>query len=157
MKKVDNSNWKSVRLRPKRNTTFTLEDNVLEVSSKKGETFVAVGEKVKHHDYISKVHSCPCGKDVYETFSNAEKALKMRGKRGNKYVYKCSICGFYHLATKREKKANPYDKSKHSKKYKTFTPSESTLRELKRRANKDKFLNVRGTSSKCWEGLDDEY
>ena len=41
MKKVDNSNWKSVRLRPKRNTTFTLEDNVLEVSSKKGETFVA--------------------------------------------------------------------------------------------------------------------
>jgi len=65
-------------------------------------------------DYIARDLSCPCGKDVYRTFSDAEKMLKQRGKRGDKkIVYKCEICGYFHISTKTNHtgiKRNRYDR-----------------------------------------------
>ena len=51
--------------------------------------------------YYSVDHVCPTGKDVYLSFEGAECALKMRKKRERtKAVYRCHICGHYHLTTR---------------------------------------------------------
>ena len=71
---------------------------------------IALGLEYKSNNYdcISKEHTCPSGKDVYLTFNKAKKALKMRDVRGNgKEVYKCHICGHYHLTTKDGKDRRP--------------------------------------------------
>lgn len=50
---------------------------------------------------IAKEYSCPTGKDVYLTYEKAVKALSLRpNRRRTKSVYKCSVCGHYHLTTK---------------------------------------------------------
>ena len=56
---------------------------------------------VHHQEYSSSEHTCPTGKDVYLTDEKANKALKMRKNRmRTKEVYKCQVCGHYHLTSK---------------------------------------------------------
>jgi hypothetical protein len=56
---------------------------------------------VHHQEYSSKEHTCPTGKDVYLTHAKATKALRMRSNRErSKQVYKCHICGHFHLTSK---------------------------------------------------------
>ena len=53
------------------------------------------------HECIARDCSCPCGKDVYRTYEDAQKAMAMRPERArNKRIYKCHICGHFHLTTK---------------------------------------------------------
>lgn len=57
--------------------------------------------KVHHSECIAKEYSCPSGKDVYLTHEKATKALRMRSNRErSKQVYKCHICGHFHLTSK---------------------------------------------------------
>lgn len=101
------------------------------------EEYEIEGRKCKGQDYVDRTLSCPCGKDVYLTYQDAENALRQRGadKKNKKRVYRCSICGHYHLTTndgvgKRKKK---YDRSK-SERYLTqsmYGYSENELRFLK--------------------------
>lgn len=57
--------------------------------------------KVHHSECIAKEYSCPSGKDVYLTHAKATKALRMRSNRErSKQVYKCHICGHFHLTSK---------------------------------------------------------
>lgn len=78
----------------------------------KGEVLISeIVRAERGEDCVSKTHSCPCGKDTYETYEKAKKALKQRHK-DNKTIYKCNICGFYHLSSKNSegKKKKRYDK-----------------------------------------------
>jgi hypothetical protein len=62
---------------------------------------LGVFDKVHHSEYIAKDHSCPKGKDVYLTYEKATKALRMRSRRErSKQVYKCNICGHFHLTSR---------------------------------------------------------
>lgn len=57
--------------------------------------------KIHKSECISKEYSCPTGKDVYLTYEKALKALSLRSsRRRTKRVYKCPVCGRYHLTTK---------------------------------------------------------
>ena len=57
--------------------------------------------KVHHSECIAKEYSCPSGKDVYLTHEKATKAIRMRSNRErSKQVYKCHICGHFHLTSK---------------------------------------------------------
>lgn len=61
-------------------------------------------EKDTNYDLIAHDLHCPCGKDTYRYFSDAKKAIKQRGSRGKeKDVYKCTICGYFHLTSKTKK------------------------------------------------------
>lgn len=101
------------------------------------EEYEIEGRKCQGQDYVDRTLSCPCGKDVYLTYQDAENALRQRGadKKNKKRVYRCSICGHYHLTTndgmgKRKKK---YERSK-SERYLTqsmYGYSENELRFLK--------------------------
>lgn len=74
------------------------------------EEAIALGIAYKNHqtDYISRDVCCPSGKDVYLTFNKAKKALKMRREsQQNKEIYKCHICGHFHLTTKDGKNRRP--------------------------------------------------
>ena len=63
---------------------------------------------VRHSNYIARDYKCPCGKDTYLTYEHAAKALKIRESRErNKAIYKCHICGHYHLTTKDGKDRRP--------------------------------------------------
>lgn len=78
------------------------------------------------HDFTSRMHSCPSGKDVYFTYENAVKALKIRKNRERtKQIYKCHICGYFHLTTKGTKlhRAIPYSRSDEKQRAKTIVSS----------------------------------
>ncbi len=63
----------------------------------------ALGLATKAHrtECISREHTCPTGKDVYLTYEKATKALRMRTNRvRSKEVYKCHVCGHFHLTSK---------------------------------------------------------
>lgn len=66
---------------------------------KNGDVLIGHVEKIRGSDYISKEHTCPCGKDTYDTYEKAKKAINLRSGR-NKTPYKCEICGHWHLTTK---------------------------------------------------------
>jgi len=73
------------------------------------------GVKAHRHGWNNNDYNCPSGKDVYLTYEAAEKALRQRGKRGErKQIYKCSICGHYHFTSKdgEFRKARAYDRRK---------------------------------------------
>lgn len=80
------------------------------------EVFEVYGIKSTGIDYIAHNLSCPSGKDVYVTYSDAYQALKQRGssRRANKKIYKCEICGHYHLTTidSAYRHPKPYNRSK---------------------------------------------
>lgn len=60
-----------------------------------------VMEPIHFMEYSSREHSCPTGKDVYLTYENATRALRMRkNRRRSKDVYKCNICGHFHLTSR---------------------------------------------------------
>ena len=62
---------------------------------------LGTGARVHHTECISREHTCPSNKDVYLTYEKAEKALRMRSNRERtKAVYKCHICGHFHLTSK---------------------------------------------------------
>ena len=62
---------------------------------------LGIATKAHHTECISREHKCPTGKDVYLTYEKATKALKMRRNRmRTKEVYKCQVCGHYHLTSK---------------------------------------------------------
>ena len=65
------------------------------------EEFEIEGRKCKCQEYVERNLSCPSGKDVYLSYQDAENALRQRGadKKNKKRVYRCSICGHYHLTT----------------------------------------------------------
>lgn len=57
--------------------------------------------KVHQSECIAREYSCPTGKDVYLTHAKATKALRMRsGRERSKQVYKCNICGHFHLTSR---------------------------------------------------------
>ena len=61
---------------------------------------LGIATKYHHTDCIARAYSCPTQKDVYLTYEKAVKALRMRSHRERtKRVYKCDICGHYHLTT----------------------------------------------------------
>lgn len=73
------------------------------------------GFKIPGHKWDTDEFECPCDKDVYRTFEAAEKALKQRGRRGErKNIYKCNICGHYHISSKdgRSRRARAYNRNK---------------------------------------------
>lgn len=54
-----------------------------------------------HHDFIARDYQCPSGKDVYLTYEDAKRAQQLRPSRlREKAIYKCHICGHFHLTTK---------------------------------------------------------
>ncbi len=67
-------------------TTFALKDIVT----------------LRERNYVAENLSCWNKKDVYLTYIDAFNALCLRGKtrKAKKQVYKCSICGHYHLHSK---------------------------------------------------------
>ena len=70
---------------------------------------LGIVSKPHHSEYISKYHSCPSGKDVYLTHEKATKALRMRSNRArSKEVYKCHICGHYHLTSRDGESRRPH-------------------------------------------------
>lgn len=79
-------------------------------------------EERKGQNCIAKDFECECGKDVYITYNDAEKALKQRkGKNGDKVIYKCPLCGYWHLHSKSrapQEMKKKYDKNKKTKNYK---------------------------------------
>ena len=77
----------------------------------KGEVLKGHVTKIRGENYISTEHSCPCGKDTYDSYENAVKALKLRNKK-KKDIYKCSICGYWHFTSKdgNHKRGKKYDK-----------------------------------------------
>ena len=101
------------------------------------EEFEIVGRKCKCQEYVERNLSCPCGKDVYLTYRDAESALCQRGadKKNKKRVYRCSICGHYHLTTNdgAGKRKRKYDrrKSERGLQQVLFNYSESELNYLK--------------------------
>lgn len=78
---------------------------------KNGEILVGNVEKTKGENCISTKHTCSCGKDTYDTYEKAKKAIGLRSGR-NKVPYKCEFCGYWHLTTKNgnSKKHKKYDK-----------------------------------------------
>ena len=57
--------------------------------------------KVHHSECIARDYTCPSGKDVYLTREKAIKALRLRpGRERSKDVYKCHLCGHFHLTTR---------------------------------------------------------
>ena len=57
--------------------------------------------KAHYSECISREHKCPTQKDVYLTYEKAAKALRMRTNRERtKDIYKCHICGHFHLTSK---------------------------------------------------------
>lgn len=82
----------------------------------KGEVLKGNVTKVRGENYISTEHTCPCGKDTYDTYENAVKALKLRNKK-KKDIYKCSICGYWHFTSKdgNHKRSKKYDKRTRNK------------------------------------------
>lgn len=69
-------------------TTFALKD--------------IVTHRERNNNYVAENLFCRNQKDVYVTYSDAFNALCLRGKtrKAKKQVYKCSICGHYHLHSK---------------------------------------------------------
>ena len=62
---------------------------------------LGIATKAHHTECISREHTCPTQKDVYLTYEKAAKALRMRSNRERcKEVYKCHICGHFHLTSK---------------------------------------------------------
>ena len=80
------------------------------------EEFEIEGHKCKCQEYVERNLSCPSGKDAYLSHQDAENALRQRGadKKNKKRVYRCSICGHYHLTTNdgAGKHKRKYDRSK---------------------------------------------
>ena len=98
--------------------------------TKKGEILTGHVTYNKGENYISTEHTCSCGKDTYDTYEKARKALKQRGNQ-KKEVYKCSICGYWHLTSK---DGNTRRKKKFDKRTRNMpiTVSDSGLKEEKR-------------------------
>ena len=61
-----------------------------------------VTHRERNYNYVAKNLSCGNQKDVYLTYLDAFNALCLRGKtrKAKKQVYKCPICGHYHLHSK---------------------------------------------------------
>ena len=101
------------------------------------EEYEIEGYKCKGQEYVDRNHSCPCGKDVYLSYQDAENALRQRGagKKNKKRVYRCSICGHYHLTTNdgAGKSKRKYDrcKSERGLQQAMLNYSESELKHLK--------------------------
>lgn len=98
--------------------------------TKKGEILTGHVTYNKGENYISTEHTCSCGKDTYDTYEKARKALKQRGNQ-KKEVYKCSICGYWHLTSK---DGNTRRKKKFDKRTRNMptTVNESSMREEKK-------------------------
>lgn len=97
---------------------------------KNGEVLRGKFEKVRGENYISKDHICPCGKDTYDSYEKAKKALKLRNKT-NKEIYKCEICGYWHFTSKDGKgnKHRKYDKKQRNVK---ITVNDYDLKEFQK-------------------------
>lgn len=78
--------------------------------TQEGEVLQGEISKEKGTNCISTEHICSCGKDTYDTYEAAKKALKLRKNR-DKDVYKCNICGYWHLTSKDgSKRKRKFDK-----------------------------------------------
>ena len=65
------------------------------------DVYCGYANRFHFHECIAKDCSCSGGKDVYLTYEDAQKAVAMRpGRARNKKIYKCHICGHFHLTTK---------------------------------------------------------
>ena len=81
----------------------------------KGEVLTGQITRDRGENYISTEHTCPCGKDTYDTYENAKRALKLRNRK-SKDIYKCEICGYWHLTSKDgSKRKKKFDKRTRSK------------------------------------------
>ena len=83
-------------------------------SESTGNTLTGSFYQQHQRGYVAFGHSCPCGKDVYLTYGDADGARHYRPSRlRTKAVYKCNICGRFHLTTKngRWKNPQPYDRT----------------------------------------------
>ena len=98
--------------------------------TKKGEILTGHVTYNKGENYISTEHTCSCGKDTYGTYEKAKKALKQRGNQ-KKEIYKCSICGYWHLTSKdgNTKRKKKFDKRTRNM---PITVSDRGLKEEKR-------------------------
>ena len=84
------------------NTIETLLDEASFSSIIVGQnSYSGFASRLHFHECIARDCSCPGGKDVYRTYEDAQKAVAMRpGRARNKRIYKCHICGHFHLTTK---------------------------------------------------------
>lgn len=140
MKYKEKRHKKTVLQKRRRVQDVRFEPGRITVSTKDG-TETLYGVVSKEHDYVARDLSCPSGKDVYRTFNNANRALKQRKGQIDKYIYRCEICGYYHLTTK--------DCHRPKKRYqKKQTPIRYSTAELaylegeKRRKNPNRHYNV---------------
>lgn len=96
------------------NTDFINGNEYFHVTSK-GEVLKGKITRDKGENYISTEHTCPCGKDTYDTYENAKRALKLRNRK-SKEIYKCEICGYWHLTSKDgSKRKKKFDKRTRTK------------------------------------------
>jgi len=84
--------------------------------TKNGEVLRGAITRDRGENYISTEHTCPCGKDTYDSYENAKRALKLRSNQ-RKEIYKCSICGYWHFTSKdgNRRKNKKYDKRTRNK------------------------------------------
>lgn len=69
--------------------------------------------KRHYRNYVASDLSCTCGKDVYLTYGDADRARHYRPARlMSKEIYRCNLCNRYHLTTKcgRGRRPKPYDR-----------------------------------------------
>lgn len=98
--------------------------------TKKGEVLRGAITRDRGENYISTEHTCSCGKDTYDSYERAKKALKQRSNQ-KKEIYKCTICGYWHLTSK---DGNTRRKKKFGKRTRNMpiTVNESSMREEKK-------------------------
>ena len=62
---------------------------------------LGIPTKVHFCECVARECTCPTQKDVYLTYDKAAKALRMRlNRERTKSIYKCHICGHFHLTSK---------------------------------------------------------
>lgn len=116
------------------------------------EEYEIEGRKCKCQEYVDRTLFCPSGKDVYLAYQDAENALRQRGviKKDKKRVYRCSICGHYHLTTNDGfgNRKQKYERNK-SERYllkSMYNYSEKELNNMKQ--EKSRVFNLKAFSNK---------
>jgi hypothetical protein len=120
---------------------YSFSEATITIATRRGEVMTVQGTVDRNHDNISHDLSCPSGKDVYRTFNHANRALKSRRGEVDKYVYRCDMCGYYHLTTKEQQKPRKH----YQRKQKPIRYSQAELDYIqseKRRKNPNKAYNV---------------
>ena len=103
--------------------------------------------KVHHNEYIAKDFTCPTGKDVYLSHEKATKALRMRSNRKrSKQVYKCQICGHFHLTSRdgegrRKRKYSRNDRKDYNQQTRLMLSDEKIMETARRLKSQKPKLN----------------